>query len=342
MGNLIPTQSLSTYMDGTVVTACDVYAGASESSTYLGRMEPGTQVTVYSISGGWAFFRMAEYFGYCRVSNLTPGHVSTDPTPTPTPAPTTAPGGNSIPGTVISVTCPIYASNSTNSTKIGSLPSNTQLNVLAVSGGWAYIEWNGNYGFCQVGNLIPTQSLSTYMDGTVVTACDVYARASESSTYLGRMEPGTQVTVYSISDGWAFFRMAEYFGYCRVSNLMPGHVSTDPTPTPTPAPTAAPAENSIPGTVISVTCPIYASNSTNSTKIGSLPSNTQLNVLAVSGGWAYIEWNGNYGFCQVGNLIPTQSLSTYMDGTVVTACDVYARGEREQHISGDGWSRARR
>ena len=303
VSNLIPTQSLETYMDGTVVSAAPVYSGASTSSTYYGQMSVGTQVTVYSISSGWAFIRMGDYYGYCRVSNLTPGHVSTDPTPTPAPTATQPSGGNYIPGTVIAISCPIYASNSTGSTQIGTLPSNTQLNVYAVSGGWAYIEWNGNYGFCQVSNLIPTQSLETYMDGTVVSAAPVYSGASTSSTYYGQMSVGTQVTVYSISSGWAFIRMGDYYGYCRVSNLTPGHVGTDPTPTP--APTATPGNGTyIPGIVTASSVSIYASASTSSQQIGSLPQGTVVNVYAVSGGWAYIEWNGNYGFCSVSALEP--------------------------------------
>ena len=269
-----------------------------DTSSNSGALAAGSTLNLLGTVGDWALVERGGIGGFTYVGAL---YVEGEDQP----APTAAPGGNSIPGTVISVTCPIYASNSTNSTKIGSLPSNTQLNVLAVSGGWAYIEWNGNYGFCQVGNLIPTQSLSTYMDGTVVTACDVYARASESSTYLGRMEPGTQVTVYSISDGWAFFRMAEYFGYCRVSNLMPGHVSTDPTPAPSATATPSPSLGAyIPGIVTADRVDIYAAASTSSQQLGYLPKDTIVNVYGVSGGWAYIEWNGNFGYCAVSALEP--------------------------------------
>ena len=275
-----------------------VYQQPSTSST-SGALSAGSTVNFLGAAGDWALIERGGIGGFTYVGAL---YVEgQDPEPTATPAPTQPSGGNYIPGTVTAISCPIYARNSTSSSQIGSLPSNTQLNVYAVSGGWAYIEWNGNYGFCQVSNLIPTQSLETYMDGTVVSAAPVYSGASTSSTYYGQMSVGTQVTVYSISSGWAFIRMGDYYGYCRVSNLTPGHVSTDPTPTPAPTATQPSGGNYIPGTVIAISCPIYASNSTGSTQIGTLPSNTQLNVYAVSGGWAYIEWNGNYGFCQVSN-----------------------------------------
>ncbi len=277
-----------------------VYQQPSTSST-SGALSAGSTVNFLGAAGDWALIERGGIGGFTYVGAL---YVEgQDPEPTATPAPTQPSGGNYIPGTVTAISCPIYASNSTGSTQIGTLPSNTQLNVYAVSGGWAYIEWNGNYGFCQVSNLIPTQSLETYMDGTVVSAAPVYSGASTSSTYYGDMPVGTQVTVYSISSGWAFIRMGDYYGYCRVSNLTPGHVGTDPTPTPSP--TATPGNGTyIPGIVTASSVSIYASASTSSQQIGSLPQGTVVNVYAVSGGWAYIEWNGNYGFCSVSALEP--------------------------------------
>ena len=274
-----------------------VYQRPSTSST-SGALSAGSTVNLLGVVGDWALIERGGIGGFTYAGAVYVEGQETDPEPTATPQP----GGNYIPGTVVAINCPIYSSNSTSSSQIGSLPSNTQLNVYAVSGGWAYIEWNGNYGFCEVGNLIPTQSLETYMDGTVISAAPVYSGASTSSTYYGQMPVGTQVTVYSISSGWAFIRMGDYYGYCRVSNLTPGHIDAEATPEPTATP--QPGGNYIPGTVVAINCPIYSSNSTSSSQIGSLPSNTQLNVYAVSGGWAYIEWNGNYGFCSVSALEP--------------------------------------
>ena len=275
-----------------------VYQRPSTSST-SGALSAGSTVNLLGVVGDWALIERGGIGGFTYAGAVYVEGQETDPEPTATPRP----GGNYIPGTVVAINCPIYSSNSTSSSQIGSLPSNTQLNVYAVSGGWAYIEWNGNYGFCEVGNLIPTQSLETYMDGTVISAAPVYSGASTSSTYYGQMPVGTQVTVYSISSGWAFIRMGDYYGYCRVSNLTPGHVGTDPTPTPSP--TATPGNGTyIPGIVTASSVSIYASASTSSQQIGSLPQGTVVNVYAVSGGWAYIEWNGNYGFCSVSALEP--------------------------------------
>ena len=275
-----------------------VYQRPSTSST-SGALSAGSTVNLLGVVGDWALIERGGIGGFTYAGAVYVEGQETDPEPTATPQP----GGNYIPGTVVAINCPVYSSNSTSSSQIGSLPSNTQLNVYAVSGGWAYIEWNGNYGFCEVGNLIPTQSLETYMDGTVISAAPVYSGASTSSTYYGQMPVGTQVTVYSISSGWAFIRMGDYYGYCRVSNLTPGHVGTDPTPTPSP--TATPGNGTyIPGIVTASSVSIYASASTSSQQIGSLPQGTVVNVYAVSGGWAYIEWNGNYGFCSVSALEP--------------------------------------
>ena len=100
----------------------------------------------------------------------------------------------------------IYASASTSSQQIGSLPQGTVVNVYAVSGGWAYIEWNGNYGFCSVSALEPYSGATAtpsptdgyYVEtftATVVTSdARIYQSASTSSTSAS-VPMGTNVIV---------------------------------------------------------------------------------------------------------------------------------------------------
>ena len=197
-------------------------------------MPVGTQVTVYSISSGWAFIRMGDYYGYCRVSNLTPGHVGTDPTPTPSP--TATPGnGTYIPGIVTASSVSIYASASTSSQQIGSLPQGTVVNVYAVSGGWAYIEWNGNYGFCSVSALEPySGSTPSPTDGyheevftaTVVTSdARIYQSDSTSSTSAS-VSMGTNVIVGAYNAEWAYVNLDGTLGYMHISDLSRANYST--------------------------------------------------------------------------------------------------------------------
>ena len=318
VSNLVPTASLTTpeptatlstedAEEATVTAdAMKIYQSASTSSTQIGLLAKGIKVYVLAVQGDWAYITLSGNYGYCQVKDLSIGGAQPTPTPS-TPE-------NSIPGTVVTASCAVYQKNSTSSTRLGILPKGTQVNVLAIQGGWALIELYGNYGFCQVSNLVPTASLTTpeptatpstegAEEATVTAdAMKIYQSASTSSTQVGLLAKGIKVYVLAVQGDWAYITLSGNYGYCQVKDLSIG--SAEPTVTPSTP------ENSIPGTVVTASCAVYQKNSTSSKRLGVLPKGTQVNVLAIQGGWALIELYGNYGFCQVSNLVPTASLTT--------------------------------
>ena len=321
------TPSIENAVPGTVTAdKVKVYASASASSKYLGTIGRGTQVNVLKWKGGWAYIELNGNYGYCALSALT----RTDElnTPTPTPAPTATPSiENAVPGTVTVSKVKVYASASTSSKYLGTIGRGTQVNVLKWKGGWAYIELNGNYGYCALSALTRTDELNTpaptveptlmpsatptatpsienAVPGTVtVSKVKVYAQASASSKYLGTIGRGTQVNVLKWSGGWAYIELNGNYGYCALSAL----TRTDELNTPTPTPSI---ENAVAGTVTADKVKVYASANASSKYLGTLGRGTQVNVLKWSGGWAYIELNGNYGYCKLSALTPTSNLAT--------------------------------
>ena len=321
------TPSIENAVPGTVTAdKVKVYASASASSKYLGTIGRGTQVNVLKWKGGWAYIELNGNYGYCALSALT----RTDELniPTPTPAPTATPSiENAVPGTVTVSKVKVYAQASASSKYLGTIGRGTQVNVLKWSGGWAYIELNGNYGYCALSALTRTDELNTpaptveptltpsatptatpsienAVPGTVtVSKVKVYAQASASSKYLGTIGRGTQVNVLKWSGGWAYIELNGNYGYCALSAL----TRTDELNTPTPTPSI---ENAVAGTVTVDKVKVYASANASSKYLGTLGRGTQVNVLKWSGGWAYIELNGNYGYCKLSALTPTSNLAT--------------------------------
>ena len=313
------TPSTENAIPGTVTAdKVKVYKEADTSSKYLGTLGKGTQVNVLKYNGSWAYIELNGNYGYCAVSALTRTDELNKTTPTPTAAPTATPSiENAVPGTVTADKVKVYASASASSKYLGTIGRGTQVNVLKWKGGWAYIELNGNYGYCALSALTRTDELNTptpaptatpsienAVPGTVtVSKVKVYASASASSKYLGTIGRGTQVNVLKWSGGWAYIELNGNYGYCALSAL----TRTDELNTPTPTPSI---ENAVAGTVTADKVKVYASANASSKYLGTLGRGTQVNVLKWSGGWAYIELNGNYGYCKLSALTPTSNLAT--------------------------------
>ena len=306
--------------EAAVAEKTKVYLEPKTSSPSLS-VSKGTKVRlIKAFDSGWAMIEKDGVGAYIQVSALA--SISETPVLTATPAPTATPSTeNAISGTVTADKVKVYKEADTSSKYLGTLGKGTQVNVLKYNGSWAYIELNGNYGYCAVSALTRTDelnkatptptaaptatpSIENAVPGTVTAdKVKVYASASASSKYLGTIGRGTQVNVLKWSGGWAYIELNGNYGYCALSAL----TRTDELNTPTPTPSI---ENAVAGTVTADKVKVYAQASASSKYLGTLGRGTQVNVLKWSGGWAYIELNGNYGYCKLSALTPTSNLAT--------------------------------
>ena len=306
--------------EAAVAEKTKVYLEPKTSSPSLS-VSKGTKVRlVKAFDSGWAMIEKDGVGAYIQVSALA--CISETPALTATPAPTATPSTeNAISGTVTADKVKVYKEADTSSKYLGTLGKGTQVNVLKYNGSWAYIELNGNYGYCALSALTRTDelnkttptptaaptatpSIENAVPGTVTAdKVKVYASASASSKYLGTIGRGTQVNVLKWSGGWAYIELNGNYGYCALSAL----TRTDELNTPTPTPSI---ENAVAGTVTADKVKVYAQASASSKYLGTLGRGTQVNVLKWSGGWAYIELNGNYGYCKLSALTPTSNLAT--------------------------------
>ncbi len=308
--------------EAAVAEKTKVYLEPKTSSPSLS-VSKGTKVRlVKAFDSGWAMIEKDGVGAYIQVSALA--YISETPVLTATPAPTATPSTeNAISGTVTADKVKVYKEADTSSKYLGTLGKGTQVNVLKYNGSWAYIELNGNYGYCAVSALTRTDelnkatptptaaptatpSIENAVPGTVTAdKVKVYASASASSKYLGTIGRGTQVNVLKWKGGWAYIELNGNYGYCALSALTRTDELNTPTPTPTPS-----IENAVAGTVTADKVKVYAQASASSKYLGTLGRGTQVNVLKWSGGWAYIELNGNYGYCKLSALTPTSNLAT--------------------------------
>lgn len=339
------------------VSGARVYQKANASSRSLA-LEKGFALYVVAINGNWAMVRNGSSIGYMLVSQLYIPGVSTstpepDPTAAPTPAATEPVEGKQA--MVVASDARVYQRPSASSVSM-QVSYGMILTVRAISGDWAMVQ-NGRYtAFMYVSQLyIPGISASTpaptatvapvptlkpfSSSDKVVTvnqpaivneSVTMYKSASEASKALGVLPTGTTVTVRAYSPVWALIEVAGQGGFCDLSKLTPAVVET-PTPTvtptvaPTPTPTV-PVENSTKFTVTaSPGLIVYKSFSTRSTKIGVVLYGSEVNVIANNSEWAFIEQNGNYGFCKFAGLTLTSMLPSvpenpddgFSDGNVI-------------------------
>lgn len=206
-----------------------VYKKASSSSGRLGKLKKGQTVNVISWEGKWAYVELNGSYGYCLVKNLTRAEDAGLPTVAPTGTPSIE---DAYPGTVTASELIVYKTASKSGSKLLTLSRGAGVNVIKWNGSWAFIEYNGTYGFCALSGLAPvtegsatpspTQlpSVETAVQATVTDeSVRVYKLASSTSAKLGTLMWGEQVNVLSVSDGWAYIEKSGNYGFCKSSAL---------------------------------------------------------------------------------------------------------------------------
>ena len=271
----------------------------------------GTRLYVIAQSGDWTMVEREGVVGYVRTGFLQMTDENWNP-PTAVAAPEATQAAQSGGVTVKTYTAvttgkvKLYKSASTKSKKLATLKKGVQVTVNATSGGWAYIEVGGKRGFCKLSGLregaaaeaTATATPAATQKGTVsVEKLPVYKEAAADAAKLGTLKKGQTVNVVNWNSEWAYIELDGHYGYCAVAGLSKADAN------PTTAPTYSPdLTNAKVGTVKSGKLAVYQTASSKGTKLGTLKKGQTVNVIKTSDGWAYIELNGNYGFCAADGL----------------------------------------
>ena len=276
----------------------------------------GTRLYMLAKQGQWACVEKGGAVGYMNIALLEEADDNWQvgvaiPTDGATISPqATAQSGITV-RTYTAVTTQetkIYKSAALKAKVLATLPADTQLTVRATSsGGWACVEVNGKLGFCLTSDLkesvgvqitaAPEATATPVPDGAVpgvvnVDELVVYQSADAQSAKLGTLKQGARVNVLKWNSQWAYIELNGNLGFCAVAGLT--RADAQATAAPTPVPGEANAQR---GTVTASSLAVYQTAGTNGTKLGTLKKGQAVNVIQTSDGWAFIELNGNYGFC---------------------------------------------
>ena len=290
---------------------------STESASVL--VPAGTKLYVLAKSGDWARVERGGAVGYAKIGYLeeanddwqTGAYIPTDSAPT-TEAPSQENGITVRTYTAVTVEkTKVYRSANTKAKVRATLDPGVQLTVLATSSnGWAYIDLNGKRGYCKTASLregvgqdvTPSTSPSstpgaTGKPGVVnVPELTVYKKADPESDKLGVIKQGQEVNVVKWNSQWAYIELNGKYGFCAVAGLTKAGTTT---PSPTFEPSTANAKR---GTVTAKTLAVYQTAGTGGKKLGTLKKGQAVNVIQTNDGWAWIELNGKYGFCDAGGI----------------------------------------
>ncbi|MCM3674720.1 SH3 domain-containing protein [Peribacillus simplex] len=269
----------------------------------------GTKVTVYSESNGWAKVKAIGKDGYVNTKYLSdskPGSGST----AVTPEKMTTKYVN-----VSSGTLNMRKSGSESASIVAMLSKGTEVTVYSESNGWAKVKANGKDGHVSAKYLSTTkpgtESKAVTLEKTTTKYVNVSSgtlnmrkSGSESASIDAKLSKGTEVTVYSVSKGWAKIKANGKDGYVNtkyLSDSKPGAGSTAVTPEKTTTKYVNVSSGSL---------NMRNKPSESASVIVKLARGVEVEVISESNGWSKVKAYGGEGY------ISTQYLSATKPGSL--------------------------
>lgn len=267
--------------EATLCRSAYVYAKPATSSSRRA-ISKSTKVNVLAVNGNWAIVEKSGSVGYLQIACLTEY--------TPSTANASSYKSYSLSGSVTECrieaevntsSLTVYLSASTSASKLGTVKKGTRLNVFAYNATWAYVEYNGSYGYCKHKYLkkiseetaasassVPSSGMDSSFtacdpcEATVnVSKCKVYSGPSASGTYLGYVGKGSKITLLGSNGAWAYVTLNGKYGYAKLSELT--YPKTEGKPVASAAPTPAPAQTPAPEPEYPAsTDPVFTNSST--------------------------------------------------------------------------------
>ena len=190
--------------------ALNVRRNASTSSSVLGSLSNGAQVEIVETLSGWYKIKYGSNYGYVSSSyiSMTQGNTNT----------TTQTAYIKTSGSSLNV----RESASTNSSILGSLSNGTQVEIVETLNGWYKIKYGSGYGYVSSSYVSMTQGNTSTTTQTAYiktsgSSLNVRKNASTSSSILGSLSNGTQITIVETLSGWYKIKYGSGYGYVSSS-----------------------------------------------------------------------------------------------------------------------------
>ncbi len=230
----------------------------------------------------------------------------------------------------------LRASASDTASILTKLDNGSSVTVYSVSNGWAKVTANGKSGYVSSKYLAPSKSGSAKTAAQPKTAAastqyvsvnpgsylNLRASASDTASILKKLDNGSSVTVYSVSNGWAKVNANGKSGYVSSKYLSSKTSSSKPAEQPkTSATTQFVSVN--PGSYLN----LRASASDNASILTKLDNDSSVTVYSVSNGWAKVTANGKSGYVSSKYLVSSKS------GSAKTAAQPKTAAASTQYVS---------
>ncbi|MFE4708200.1 SH3 domain-containing protein [Peribacillus simplex] len=201
---------------------------------------------------------------------------------------------------------------------VAKLANGTQVTVYSESKGWAKIKANGKDGYVSTKYLSATKPGTLTKTVVTIKTTTKYVKLStgslnmrkssiDSAGIVAKLTRGTQVTVYSESNGWAKVKANGKEGYVSTKYLS----ATKPGAVKKAAATVKTTTKYV--NVITGLLNMRKSGIDGASIVAKLTRGTQVTVYSESKGWAKIKANGKEGY------VSTKYLSATKPGTVTKA-----------------------
>ncbi|MBO0998774.1 SH3 domain-containing protein [Bacillus sp. SD075] len=289
--------------------ALNMRKSGKATASIVAILSKGTKVTVYSESNGWAKVKANGKDGYVNTKYLSDSKPGTGSTPV-TPEKTTTKYVN-----VSSGTLNMRKSGSESASLVAKLSKGTKVTVYSESNGWAKVNANGKDGH------VSAKYLSTTKPGTESTAVtpektttkyvnvssgtlNMRKSGSESASIVAKLSKGTEVTVYSESQGWAKVKANGKDGYVSTVYLSTAKPGTDSKPS-IPEKTMTKYVNVSSGSLNMRNQPAESASI-----IVKLARGVEVEIVSESNGWSRVKVYGGEGY------VNTQYLSATMPGSL--------------------------
>ncbi|WHY73810.1 SH3 domain-containing protein [Fictibacillus enclensis] len=299
---------------------------ASTGASVIAKLAKGTQVTVYSETGGWAKVNANGKNGYVSSKYLS----SSKPSNTVSRGSTSKPAAVSSSKTTtkyvkVSGALNLRKAATTNSAVIKTLKNGVTVTVYSESKGWAKVKASGSTGYVSTKYLTATKPGSSSKPKPAPTpapepktttkyvkvsgALNLRKGATTKSSVIKTLNDGEKVTVYSESNGWAKVKVSGSTGYVITKYLTatkPGS-SSKPKPAPTPAPEPKTTTKYV---KVSGALNLRKGATTKSSVIKTLNDGEKVTVYSESNGWAKVKVSGSTGYVITKYLTATKPGST--------------------------------
>ncbi|MDM5337414.1 SH3 domain-containing protein [Fictibacillus enclensis] len=295
---------------------------ASTGASVIANLAKGTQVKVYSESGGWAKVNANGKNGYVSSKYLS----SSKPSSTVSRGSTSKPAAVSSSKTTtkyvkVSGALNLRKAATTNSAVIKTLKNGVTVTVYSESNGWAKVKVSGSTGYVSTKYLTATKPGSSSKPKPAPTpapepktttkyvkvsgALNLRKDATTKSSVIKTLKDGEEVTVYSESKGWAKIKVGSSTGYVSTKYLTatkPGS-SSKPKPAPTPAPEPKTTTKYV---KVSGALNLRKDATTKSSVIKTLKDGEKVTVYSESNGWAKVKVGSSTGYVSTKYLTATK------------------------------------